>query len=138
MEKDVNGATSFSDVDINAPQSNWGKYLSDLCPYFIHWGMTYDEFWHGSLDRLHDYWQANQFSIERRNQELWMQGVYFQEAIAAALDAKGKSKYPDKPHRITEMTDAEREIDNQRKLDRLREILRAHKQNWDMRHNNGS
>lgn len=67
-----------------------------------------------------------------------MQGAYIQYAIAACLDSKGRAKYPDKPYRITEMTEAEREEENKRKVERLRDILHAHKQNWDMRHNNGS
>ena len=99
--------------------------------------MSWIEFWYESLDRLHDYWQANQYSIERRNQELWLQGVYIQAAVASVLDTKRKAKYPDKPFRITEMTDAEREAENKRKVDRLREILNSHKQNFDMRHNKG-
>ena len=35
------------------------------------------------------------------------------------------------------MTDAEREAENKRKVESLREILNSHKQNWDMRHNKG-
>ena len=137
METDVNGATSFSDIDLEAPQSQYGTYLDQLCPYAMSWGMSWSEFWFESLDRLHDYWQANQYSIERRNQELWLQGVYIQAAVASCLDSKKRAKYPEKPFRITEMTDAEREAENKRKVDRLREILNSHKQNWDMRHNEG-
>lgn len=134
METDVTGATSFSDIDLDAPQSQFGTYLDQLCPYAMAWGMTWSEFWYGSLDRLHDYWQANQYSIERRNQELWLQGIYIHAAIASCFDSKKKAKYPDKPYRITEMTDAEREVENQRKIERLREILNSHKQSWDMTH----
>lgn len=96
--------------------------------------MTWDDFWCGSLDRLGAYWQANQFSIERRNQELWLQGMYIQEAVGAVLDSKHRVKYPDKPYRITEMTDAEREAENQRKIAEMRNALMAHKQRWDSTH----
>jgi len=98
------------------------------------WGMSWDEFWFKSLDRLHDYWQANQYDVERRNQELWMQGIYIHAAIASCFDTKKKAKYPDKPYRITEMTDAEREVENQRKVDKLRDFLNRHKQSWDTKH----
>ena len=81
MEEDLSGASSFSDVDLNAPQSEFGKYLDQICPYYMSWGMTWDEFWYESIDRLQAYWQANQFSIERRNQELWLQGLYIKAAI---------------------------------------------------------
>ena len=138
METDVNGATSFSDIDLDAPQSQFGTYLDQLCPYAMAWGMSWSEFWFESLGRLHDYWQANQYSIERRNQELWLQGIYIHAAIASCLDSKGKSKYPDKPYRITEMTDAEREVENKRKIEKLREILNSHKEHFDMRNNKGA
>ena len=133
MEEDLNGAISFSDVDLNAPQSQYGKYLDQVCPYFISWGMTWDEFWYSSIDRLEGYWQANQFSIERRNQELWLQGLYIRSAIASCLDGK-KHKYPEKPMRITEMTEVEREAENKRKVAELRNALMEHKRRWDAKH----
>lgn len=66
-----------------------------------------------------------------------MQGVYIHAAIASCLDGKGRSKYPEKPYRITEMTDIEREAENKRKVERMREILMEHKRRFDMRQNNG-
>lgn len=98
------------------------------------YGMSWDEFWNESIDRFHAYWQMHQFNIERRNQELWLQGLYIQSAVAVVLDAKHKVKYPEKPFRITEMTDAEKEAENKRKVERLREQLLEIKRRSDMRH----
>lgn len=131
MEEDLSGASSFSDVDLNAPQSEFGKYLDQICPYYMSWGMTWDEFWYESIDRLQAYWQANQFSIERRNQELWLQGLYIRSAVASCLDKK--FKYPEKPQRVTEMTDAEAEAESKRKLEHMRSVLNEHKRRWDAR-----
>ena len=131
MEEDLSGASSFSDVDLNAPQSEFGKYLDQICPYYMSWGMTWDEFWYESIDRLQAYWQANQFSIERRNQELWLQGLYIRSAVASCLDKK--FKYPEKPQRVTEMTDAEAEAESKRKLEHMRVVLNEHKRRWDAR-----
>lgn len=130
MEDDVNGATSFSDVP-DAPESNITQYLETVCPYYMLYGMGYDEFWNSSLDRLHDYWQMYQFNIERRNQELWLQGMYIREAVASCLSKQ--AKYPDKPHRITEMTEVEREEENRRKVEKLREQFIEIKRRSDMR-----
>ena len=134
METDVSGATSFSDIDLDAPQSNFGKYLDTICPYFMMYGMSWDEFWNESIDRFRAYWQMHQFNIERRNQELWLQGIYIQSAVAAVLDTKHKVKYPEKPHRITAMTEAEKEAENKRRVERLREQLLEIKRRSDMRH----
>ena len=132
METDVNDATSVSYIDLEAPQSQYGTYLDQLCPFAMSWGMSWREFWFESLDRLHDYWQANQFSIERRNQELWLQGLYIRSAVASCMDSK--HKYPDKPHRITPMTEAEQDAENKRKVEQMREQLNEIKRRWDAKH----
>lgn len=95
------------------------------------YGMSYDEFWNTSLDRLAAYWQAHQFAVESRNQELWLQGVYIRDAVACCLSAN--AKYPEKPHRITAMTDAEKEEENRRKVEQIREQLLEIKRRHDNR-----
>lgn len=105
-----------------------------MCPWFLHYGMTWHEFWYESIDRLADYWQKYQFDIESRNQELWIQGIYIQEAVAAVLDSKHRVKYPSKPFRLTELTSEEKEAENKRKVEALREALMAHKRRWDAKH----
>ena len=94
--------------------------------------MTWDEFWHEPIDRYQFYWQKHQFSIEQKNQEMWLQGLYIRSAIASCMDSK--NKYPEKPHRITPMTDAEQSAENRRKVEQLREQLIGIKQRWDAKH----
>lgn len=133
MEDDVSGATSFSDIDLDAPQSNYTKYLDAACPYFMLYGMTWNEFWFESIDRFHDYWQRYQFDIERRNQELWLQGLYIRKAIDSAFDMKHIAKYPDKPLRITELTEEEKELEAKQMVEQLREQLNEIKRRSDAR-----
>lgn len=94
------------------------------------YGMTYEEFWYSSLDRLEFYWQRHQFEIEQRNQEMWLQGLYIRQAVASCMDGR-KAKYPDKPQRITELTEAEKDAENKRKVEQLRNVLMEHKSRWD-------
>ena len=98
------------------------------------YGMSYFEFWNESIERYADYWQKHQFEIEKRNQELWMQGIYIREAIDSAFDTKHRCKYPDKPHRITELTDVEKELENRRKVNEFRNALMERKRRWDAKH----
>lgn len=91
--------------------------------------MTWDEFWHESLDRLQAYWQANQFNLERRNQELWLQGLYIRSAVASCLDKK--FKYPEAPQRITERTEDEQAAEDRRKIEQMRAVLAERKRRWD-------
>ena len=94
--------------------------------------MTWVEFWHESIERFHEYWQMHQFAIEQRNQELWLQGLYIRSAIASCLD--NKNKYPDRPQRITEMTEIEKDAENKRKVEQLRQQLIGIKARWDAKH----
>ena len=97
------------------------------------YGMSWEEFWYSSIERLEFYWQKHQFDIEQRNQEMWLQGLYIRMAVASCMDAKGRAKYPDKPQRITEMTEAEREYENKRKVEEIRNMLIEHKRRWDVK-----
>lgn len=132
MEEDLSGEKSFSIANAIAPQSEFGKYLDLICPYYLSYGMSWEEFWHSSLDRLGFYWQKHQFDVEARNQEMWLQGLYIRSAVASCLD--NKAKYPTKPNRITQMTEAEKEAENKRKVEELRAALMDHKRRWDAKH----
>ena len=132
MEEELSGA-SFSDAE-TAPTSEYGKYLDTICPYFMMCGMTWSEFWFEDLDRLRFYANKHKLDIERRNQELWLQGIYIQEAVAAVFDSKHIAKYPEKPHRITPMTPEEQEAENKRKVEQFRAYFEEHKRRWDDAH----
>lgn len=47
-------------------------------------GMSYDEFWNGDVSLVKTYLKANELRDKRRNQELWLQGMYFYEALCDA------------------------------------------------------
>ena len=129
MEKELNSATSFSET--TAQKSNYTEFLDALCPYCMMYGMTYEEFWFSNMNRFHDYWQKHEYEREKRNQELWLQGMYVWEAVASVLDSKHKIKYPDKPYRLTEMTEAEKEAEAKKKVETMRQQLLEIKRRWD-------
>ena len=47
-------------------------------------GMTYDEFWNQDVALVGAYRKAHELRERRRNQELWMQGLYIYEALCDA------------------------------------------------------
>lgn len=47
-------------------------------------GMTYDEFWNQDVDMVATYRTAAELRDKRRNQELWLQGMYIYEALCDA------------------------------------------------------
>jgi hypothetical protein len=46
--------------------------------------MTYDEFWNQDVSLVVVYRKAQELRDKRRNQELWMQGMYIYEALCDA------------------------------------------------------
>ena len=72
--------------------------------------MTAEQFWDGDPNLVKYYRQADEMRIERKNQELWLQGLYIYDAlcdVAPILQAMAKKgtkarPYPEQPYAITE------------------------------------
>ena len=93
-------------------------------------GVPEKEFWDGDYTRLKYYVRQRNFLVERRNEEMWLQGLYFYEALSVALaKAFGKRgtaqnvNYPDKPHRITPLSPEEEAEENKRIVEEFRAKL---------------
>lgn len=85
------------------------------------YGMTYDEFWYGKPILAKYYREKHKLDIERRNQELWLQGLYIYDAFAVVLSnafsKHSKAKYIEKPFDLFPKTEEEKqaEIENTRR-----------------------
>ena len=87
-------------------------------------GMTYDEFWHKDVRLVEVYRRAEELRDKKRNQELWLQGMYIYEALCDASPLfrftmkSGTIKpepYAKEPYPITEADIKERERREARK-----------------------
>lgn len=93
-------------------------------------GMSYDEFWNQDVDLVKAYRKANELRDKRRNEELWLQGMYIYEALCDASPLfrfsmkKGPVKpepYAKEPYPITaEEVRARQERENRLKEERLK------------------
>ncbi len=93
-------------------------------------GMTYDEFWHGDVCMVRAYRKAQELRDRRRNQELWLQGMYIYEALCDVSPLfrfsmqKGTIKpepYVKEPYPISAAEQAEREArEAKKKEERLK------------------
>ena len=95
-----------------------GEVFEQLCPYYMSIGMSYDEFWNQDVSRVKAYRKAYELREKRRNQELWLQGMYVYEALCDASPLfrfsmkKGSIKpepYVKEPYPITEAEVREKE-----------------------------
>lgn len=93
-------------------------------------GMSYEEFWDGDVSMVEAYRKSYELRERRRNQELWLQGMYFYEALCDASPLfrfsmkKGVIKpepYVKEPYPISEAEVRERkEREMRKKEERLK------------------
>ena len=72
------------DGDEGLTYKSYADIFEQLCPYYMSIGMSYDEFWNGDVAMVKAYRVAYELKEKRRNQELWLQGMYFYEALCDA------------------------------------------------------
>ena len=86
--------------------------------------MTYEQFWEGDPWLAKYYRQADELRVERKNQELWLQGLYVYDAlcdVAPILQAMAKKgtkaqPYPEQPYSITEKQRRREKEEKERKV----------------------
>ena len=78
--------------------------------------MSYSEYWNGDPVLAKFYREAEKIKQEKKNQELWLQGMYFYDALTTAISNALKpknakaSKYAEKPYdlNVKEKTEEEK------------------------------
>lgn len=88
----------------------YSKLFREQLPYYISIGMTPSQFWDEDVCLAKYYRKADELNRKRKNQELWLQGMYVYEAILDcvpvlhAFAGKGAKPvpYPDAPYPLTE------------------------------------
>lgn len=94
---------------VRSPLSTYTEQFYEVFPYYLSIGMTYEQFWDGDPMLCKYYREAEELRNEKKNQELWLQGMYVYEAFADispilhAFAKKGTKPqpYPDTPYPIT-------------------------------------
>ena len=94
---------------VNGSLSNYAIFFEQAFPAYLAMGMSPEAYWDGDPMWARDYRKAEELRNERRNQELWLQGMYIYDAILCAspiLQAFAKKgtkprPYPDQPYALT-------------------------------------
>ena len=97
--------------------TSYRETFEDAFPFYLSIGMSYDEYWNGDASLTNYYRKAHYLRLERKNQEMWLQGMYIYEAIAdlspilhAFAKAGTKAKpYPSEPYNLGYNVDKEQE-----------------------------
>ena len=88
-----------------------------LFPQYLAIGMTEEQYWDRDCELVKAFREADNIRKERMNQELWLQGMYFYEAlcdvapIIRAFAKKGTKphKYPSEPYALTSKEQKEKQ-----------------------------
>lgn len=70
--------------DQSAPLITHTQRFYEVFPYYLAIGMTPEQYWDGDPELVKYYRKAEEIRNEKRNQELWLQGMYIYEALCDA------------------------------------------------------
>ena len=119
----------------SAPFSNsYTTTFYEHFPYYLAIGMTTEQYWDGDPMLAKYYRKADELRRKRKNEDLWIQGMYIYEAlcnVSPILHAFAKRgikplPYPDHPYALTVNDRKEEEkIQEQREREKAKRYMEA-------------
>lgn len=111
--------------------------FEELCPVYMAYGMTYDEYWYGEPYRAKFYRECYELQFKKKDEECWMQGMYIYDAlcrVSPILHAFSKSgtkplPYPEKPYML-ELAKETSEQEKEKQAENERLIAQVHFNAW--------
>ena len=108
-----------------------------MCPIYMSYGMTYDEFWNDDFFKCKYYREYHKLKVKQKDEEMWIQGMYIYEAlcdvspILHAFSKKGTKPLPyaEKPYMSTAPS-LQSEEEKKREVENARLIAQIHFDNW--------
>ena len=113
------------------------ELFEELCPIFMSYGMSYDEYWHSSPYRAKFYLEAHKLKVKQKDEEMWMQGMYIYEAlcdvspILHAFSKKGTKPLPySKRPYMSNINELKTKQDKETEKKNAELIARVYFENW--------
>lgn len=127
----------FTEEGTKVESTSLTELFEKLCPIYMSYGMSYDEYWHGDAYVVKFYKEAHRLKLQAQDENNWMQGMYVYEAILDcspilhAFSKKGTKplQYAEKPYlmdRLREKT--KEEIEQEKENERLKFVVQMN--NW--------
>lgn len=112
-------------------------FFEKLCPVYMSYGMSYDEFWYKSPYRARFYLEAQKRKIKQQDEYMWVQGMYIYEALCKvspvlhAFSKKGTKPLPysEKPY-LRDNDDLQNEEEKKQKEENERLLVKLHFKKW--------
>lgn len=127
----------FSEEKSRVEHTSLTEVFEKLCPIYMSYGMSYNDFWFGSPYMTKFYKEAHDIVAKKQDENNWMMGVYVYEAlcdvspILHAFSKRGTKPLPyrDKPLRYDESRDkTEEEKEREIEAERLKFTIQMN--NW--------
>lgn len=116
--------------DEDTPKLTYGEIFDKYFPLYLSYGMTYDLYWNDRVELAKAYREAHLLQMKRKNEELWLQGVYQMEALKSTVGnmflKKGVKphQYPKEPMPITETEiKAKQQEEQEKKIEAMKQML---------------
>lgn len=115
----------MGDGEITSPQKSFTECFEELFPAYLAMGMTWTQFWIDEPELATAYRKAEMIRKRRKNEELWLEGIYVAEALSATVGnmfGKGqKHSYPAEPFPLTVDEQRERrEKEEKARMERMK------------------
>ena len=127
----------FSEKGKRVEATSLTEVFEKLCPIYMSYGMSYNDFWFGSPYMAKFYREAHDIVVKKQDENNWMMGVYVYEAlcdvspILHAFSKRGTKPLPyrDKPLTYDENRDkTEEEKEREIEAERLKFTIQMN--NW--------
>ncbi len=129
----VTSSASVEGDGSSVPSSkSYTKTFYEVFPFYLSIGMTPEQYWDEDPMLAHYYRKAEEMRQKRKNEELWLQGMYFYEALcdvspifhAFAKRGTKATPYPDHPYSITNKDrEAEKELKQKREREKAKQYM---------------
>lgn len=94
--------------DKDTPKLTYGEIFDKYFPLYLSYGMNYEQFWNDRVELAKAYRESHKLEMKRKNEELWLNGVYQMKALKSTVGnmflKKGDEphQYPKEPLPLTE------------------------------------
>ncbi len=110
---------------VNSPASpiSYSEFFHMQFPFYLSIGMTYDQYWNMDATLVKDYREANFLRNKYENEKMWLQGLYFLQALNASVGnmflkiGQKPCTYPEEPFpRTKEEVEEKQRRENEAKI----------------------
>lgn len=106
------------------------KIFEQECPYYMSYGMTYDEYWYDDCFKVQFYRESYKLKLKKEDTDMWKQGMYIYEAlcdVSPILHAFSKDGTKPLPYRskpmLVELEDNKKQKEQEVENERLKAIV---------------